>query len=208
MKIQLIDRSTEMCNEWKKHFEGCNDVIIHHGDFFSLPTDCIVSPANSFGFMDGGLDRTISKKLGWEIQKRLQEKIKHSMTGELLVGKAMLITTDNIDIPYCISAPTMRVPMILGRESVNVYLATKAVFAMLQEYDGIQPPINTITISGMGTGVGRVPCEICARQMRQAYEDAWLNKYQFPNTWKEAQTDHQLLYLNDFFTYHDLQFEK
>lgn len=26
----------------------------------SLPHDCIVSPANSFGHMDGGIDRTLS----------------------------------------------------------------------------------------------------------------------------------------------------
>jgi hypothetical protein len=62
MKIQLIDRNKEMCEQWKLQFNDCNDVIIHNGDFFSLKTDCVVSPANSFGFMNGALDLAISKK--------------------------------------------------------------------------------------------------------------------------------------------------
>jgi len=75
MIIQLVDRNNEMCEQWASHYKGCNDVIVHCGDFFSLKTDCVVSPANSFGFMDGGLDLAISNKLGWQVQKKLQKQI-------------------------------------------------------------------------------------------------------------------------------------
>lgn len=198
MKIQFIDRNKEMCEQWKLQFKDCNDVIIHCGDFFSLKTDCVVSPANSFGYMDGGLDLAISKKLGWQVQEKLQKQIQEKYFGELLVGQAELVETDFNEIPFCISAPTMRVPSIL-KDTVNVYLASKAIFALLKK----ESRINTVTISGLGTGVGQVPYDSCAKQMKQAYNDIWLDKYTFPNTWHEAQKQHQLLYSKSF---RDLQY--
>lgn len=198
MKFQFIDKNAEMCMQWKLYFNDCKDVIIHCGDFFSLKTDCIVSPANSFGFMDGSLDLIITKKLGPQVQKKLQKQIQEKYFGELLVGQAELIETDFKEIPFCISAPTMRVPSIL-ENTVNVYLASKAIFSLLKTENRIE----TITISGLGTGVGKVPYNICAKQMKQAYIDVWLNKYTFPATWREAQITHQMLYSK---TYKDLQY--
>lgn len=189
MKIQLIDRNKAMCEQWRIHFKDCDDVVIHNGDFFSLKTDCVVSPANSFGFMDGELDLAISNKLGWQVQKKLQKQIQDKYLGELLVGQAELVETDFKEIPFCISAPTMRVPIIL-KDTVNVYLAAKAIFGLLKK----ENRINTVTISGLGTGVGQVPHDVCAKQMKQAYNDVWLGNYVFPNTWQDAHVRHQLLF--------------
>lgn len=209
MTIQLIDRNEEMCNQWKSYFEGIDDVIVHQGDFFSLPTDCVVSPANSFGFMDGGLDAAITAKLGRGVQNRIQDRLKQSRMGELLVGQAMLVESDNKEIPYCISAPTMRVPMIL-KNTPNVYLAAKAIFALIKDiedamYLGNCEDIDTITISGLGTGVGQVPYDICAKQMKIAYDEVYLEKYVPQPTWHGAQMTHQALYTKSF---RDLQFDE
>ncbi len=197
MRFQLIDRNKEQCDQWLHYFKNCADVTVHQGEFFSLKTDCVVSPANSFGFMDGGLDYIITQKLGKGVQEKLQGVINGSYFGELLVGQAVLIKTDNEEIPYCISAPTMRVPSILT-DTVNVYLASKAIFSLLIT----EPKINTVTISGLGTGVGKVPFDVCAKQMKKAYDDVWLGKYIPPISWRDAQIQHQRLYGNDFF---DLQ---
>lgn len=199
MKIQFIDRSRELCDEWELKFEGCKDVVVHCGDFFSLKTDCIVSPANSFGYMDGGLDLAISNRLGWQIQRNLQKSIIENHNGELLVGQAELVRTENKEIPFCISAPTMRVPSILTN-TVNVYLASKAIFRLLKT----TKEIESVTIPGLATGVGKVPYDICAKQMRRAYDDVWLGQQTFPNSWYQAQKEHQLLYTNG--EYRDLQF--
>lgn len=196
--FQFVDRNKEMCEQWSLQFKDCKDVVVHHGDFFALPTDCVVSPANSFGFMDGSLDLAISKKLGWQVQAKLQRQIQEKYSGELLVGQAELVETEYKEIPFCISAPTMRVPMIL-KDTVNVYLASKAVFCLLKKEDRIKK----VTISGFGTGVGKVPFDVCAKQMKQAYLDFWRNEYVYPKTWHEAQAKHQRLYSN---FYRDLQF--
>jgi O-acetyl-ADP-ribose deacetylase (regulator of RNase III) len=186
MKIQLVDRNEEMCNQWKLQFKDCKDVIVHCGDFFSLKTDCVVSPANSFGYMDGGLDVIISEKIGWQVQDKLQVQIIENYYGELLVGQALLIETDFDEIPFCIAAPTMRVPSLI-ENTVNVYLATKAILQLLKKDNRIK----TVTISGLGTGVGKMAFDICAKQMKKAYDDVWLGQLTFPNTWHEAQEKHE-----------------
>lgn len=198
MKLKFCDINELMIKAWNKYFSQDANVEIYHGSIFALHTDAIVSPANSFGFMDGGLDLQISRFFGWHIQERLQEIIKQKHHGELLVGNAEIAETDHDIIPFVISAPTMRVPMIL-KNSVNVYLATRALL-MLVRYgkfpDGklIRDSVKKIAIPGMGTGVGRLPYDICALQMKKAVDDFYYEKFKFPGSWYEAQKNHQLLY--------------
>lgn len=175
--INLVDLRLEMVDAWSYYFKDhLNNVTIYQGDFFDLECDAVVSPANSFGFMNGGLDEVISNKLGWDVQERLQNQIKMLPNQELLVGDSIVVPTiDNDDISYVISCPTMRVPeSIVG--TINPYLSSKAAFIVLRDYDDI----NTITISGMGTGVGGFPFKLGAYQMYQAYLDILINPRKFP----------------------------
>ena len=190
MKIQLIDRNKEMCDEWSKLFTGIGyeNIVIHNGDFFSLPADCIVSPANSFGFMDGGLDGVITQKIGNKTQEKLQKLIKENYHGELLVGQAVLIETEYQEIPYCISAPTMRVSLKISNLA-NVYLASKAAFRVMLS----NPKIQTVTMSGLGTGVGAVLPHVCARQMKKAYDEVILGEKNNFNIFWDAQNEHNRL---------------
>jgi O-acetyl-ADP-ribose deacetylase (regulator of RNase III) len=192
MKIQLIDHNKEMCEQWNLHFKNCDDVIVYSGDFFTPKTDCIVSPANSFGYMDGGLDFQISEKIGWHLQDELQLQIIEKYNGELLVGQALLMETKNENTPFIIVAPTMRVPEPIEK-SVNVYLATKAIFRLLKH----EPRIKIVSISGLGTGVGKVSYDVCAKQMKQAYDDIWLNQLTFPNSWQEAKHNNELMLMKN-----------
>jgi len=56
----------------KKVFEEIQDITISDSDILSFKADAIVSPANSFGYMDGGLDLKFraSNHSIEEIQKR------------------------------------------------------------------------------------------------------------------------------------------
>jgi O-acetyl-ADP-ribose deacetylase (regulator of RNase III) len=156
--------------------------------------------------MDGGLDMAISRFFGWHVQERLQQIIQSKHHGELLVGTAEIVATDHAQIPYIISAPTMRVPMIL-RETVNVYLAIRGLLLLVKygQFDdgsAIRDKVQTIALPGMGTGVGQVSPEIFARQMKQAVEEVIEEKNEFPASWWEAAKRHQLLYAD---SYRDLQ---
>lgn len=186
MRIILAAIEDDLIEAWRVVFDPQMDVEvdIYPGSIFDLQVDALVSPANSFGFMDGSLDYLISQSLGWHIQEKLQGVIKEKHGGELMVGNAEVIATDNKKCPYIVSAPTMRVPMVLGGNSVNTYLAAKAALREALKY----PQIQSIAFPGMGTGVGMVPPELCAIQMLQAFKDVLYPS--FPQSWRAAQVSH------------------
>ena len=193
-----------MVAAWKQYFTDVPGVEIHLNSAFAVPTECVVSPANSFLFQDGGFDAAITSNLGTQVQVNAQKIVREQFNGELLVGQAFYFETNNPVIPYCIAASTMRVPMYLGPKSVNAYLAARAIFLLLKN----NPPFKTVTIPGLGTGVGAVPYDICAKQMYKAYEDYYLNDTsKFPNSWHEAQMNHQLLFKPDTSQVKDIQYK-
>ena len=122
MHYLLIDKNPSMVSAWREYFEEEDNVKILEGDLTNVSCDAIVSPANSFGFMDGGVDYAISMRLGWELQFELQKIIKNLPEGELIVGKALVMETGDELIPYLVSAPTMRVPMNFNiSTTINAY---------------------------------------------------------------------------------------
>lgn len=119
------------------------------------------------------------------------------------MGLADIVETDHPSIPFLIAAPTMRVPMVLGAETVSPYLAARAILLLVKH--GIFPEgkhageriadrLKVIAMPGLGTGVGRVPAEVSARQLRQAIIEHAQDEYRLPTSWAEASERHQLLY--------------
>ncbi len=168
---------------------------IHRGSILDLECDALVSPANSFGFMDGGIDQAYVAHFGEKVQTRVRERILYDHQGELCVGSAVFVPTDDSRIPFLIAAPTMRVPMWLGAETVNPFLATRAAVLLVRE--GMADRIRRIAIPGMGTGVGGVPFEVSARQMVQAVVRFRDGQYMLPRSWSEATEDHVRLYSDE-----------
>jgi O-acetyl-ADP-ribose deacetylase (regulator of RNase III) len=193
MKIILAEINIDLIKAWTEVFKSSEDIEIYLGSAFEPHTDAIVSPANSFGFMDGGIDLQISQNLGWDVEERLQELIRKEHNGELLVGQAELVRTRNLKIPYVISAPTMRVPMTL-ENSPNPFLATRAVLQLIKNNEEARNNIKTVTFPGMGTGVGQVKPEICAYQMYMAVEEVLYGRKEFPKDLWDAQWNHQDLF--------------
>jgi O-acetyl-ADP-ribose deacetylase (regulator of RNase III) len=184
MKIILADINKELCDYWNYYFQKFDNVSVVHGSAFELEADAMISPANSFGIMNGGIDRLISEYFGWHLQETVQLKIKTEFDGELLVGQSMLVETGHIKIPYLISAPTMRVPLDI-RNTANVYLCMKSIILTAKKHN-----LNSIIIPGLGTGCGNVPYHICAAQMQHAYKDFYLDGYVYPKTIVEANENH------------------
>lgn len=191
MKITLAAPDSFLLEAWQKACASLENVQIYCGSVFDVACDALVSPANSFGFMDGGIDAQYVDAFGAHVQDRLRMGILTRHNGELLVGAAELIETGDQRHPYLIAAPTMRVPMVLPSDTVNPYLATRAVLSLARDH---AERIRSLCFPGMGTGVGRVPAEICARQMRAAIERSQMTRQRLPSSWSEASHEHQLLY--------------
>ena len=208
MQIVLATLDDGLVRAWESTCGNMENVTIHRGSIFDVKCDAIVSPGNSFGFMDDGLDLEISEFFGGQVLERLQKLIQERHHGELLVGMAEVLDTDHAEIPYLIAAPIMRVPTVL-RETVNVYLATRAIltlvkFGSVPDGTPVKHIIETIAIPGMGTGMGKVPPHICANQMKVALEEVLFSQYEFPQSLLHAQRCHHLLYTDEN---EDLQLE-
>lgn len=173
-KIFLIDHNFGMVQNWINHFKGESkaDVEVFCGDYFLKHADAMVSPANSHGIMDGGLDKPIRDRIRNNIQKKVQDKIIKDFHGELSVGQAMIVETENSNWPYLISAPTMRVPENI-EETINPYLAFRAILLAIKNFNKNGKKINSVICSGLGTGIGRVSYENCAFQMKAAFDNIY-----------------------------------
>lgn len=199
MRIILCSVDDPLAAAWSRHCGKLDNVAIHRGNILDLEVDVVVSPANSFGFMDGGIDAVYSQFFGWDLQTDLQQQIKDFHHGELLVGAAEIVETGHSQIPYLIAAPTMRVPMVLT-ETVNPYLAARAVLRLVTygrfstgtlQGEKISDAVRTVAIPGLGTGVGKVSPDQCAMQVSQAIKEICFHEFRFPNSWVEAQIRHQ-----------------
>jgi O-acetyl-ADP-ribose deacetylase (regulator of RNase III) len=202
MQIILSAVDKALATAWHRFCGDLDFVQVHHGSILDVACDAVVSPANSFGFMDGGVDAVYRNHFGHQIQEQVRQLIAERHYGEMLVGAADLVETGNARIPYMIVAPTMRVPMVLN-DSVNPYLAARAILLLVSRYSfhsgvhagqPVSSKIQSIAFPGLGTGIGKIGPNTCAMQTRAAIEDTLLNSYTPPRTWAEASERHQLLY--------------
>ncbi|WP_298609082.1 macro domain-containing protein [uncultured Thiothrix sp.] len=192
MVIKFVAFHLDLFYAWQKYFADCADVEIIDGDILEQEADALVSPANSFGYMDGGLDLKISQKLGWDIEKKVRQRLLDDFYGELPVGNALIVETGLKQFSYLVSAPTMRVPMDVSK-TANAFLAFKAVLAEVKKFNAQGQRINSLACSGLGTGEGKMSAEQCARQMRAAYEVVILGKVLTQGGLAGAVRNHQFL---------------
>src|SRR5262245_26939492 len=130
MKIVLSAIDDRLSDAWKRRCGDLDFVEFHQGSILDVQCDAVVSPANSYGFMDGGIDGIYLDHFGPDIQMRVRRQILDYHSGEILCGQADVVETLNAKIPFLVFAPTMRVPMVL-KDSVNPYLAARAIFLLL-----------------------------------------------------------------------------
>ncbi|GMU08488.1 macro domain-containing protein [Corallococcus caeni] len=202
LQLHLRDLGRALVEAWRREFDGVPGVTISQGDIFSeragtvsasdpidVRADAVVSPANSFGFMDGGIDAVYTYQLGPQVQERLRELLAKDHGGELPVGQAVLVPTGRPEIPWCISAPTMRVPADVS-DTVNAYLAFRAALrAVLAHNATAKTPIRTMLCPGLATAVGRMPPERCARQMKEAWVRTVMGRPSIPHSLRQAAED-------------------
>jgi O-acetyl-ADP-ribose deacetylase (regulator of RNase III) len=170
-KLYLIDSKSELCDKWRQVFSCYPEVDVRTGDYFQQSVDAIVSPANSFGIMDGGLDLAIRNELGFQIEAEVQEVILNKYHGEMPIGAAEIINTKHDKWVYMIAAPTMRIPENVAF-TLNAYIAFRAILIAINSFNESEPkkPIKSLVCSGLGTGIGSMEPRKCAAQMRAAYK--------------------------------------
>lgn len=166
MQLVLRDTNPHVVLAWTQVFGGAEDVTFGVGDLLRAGVDAVVSPANSFGYMDGGIDLHYRHHFGLKIEARVQAKINRDHGGELPVGEAFVVPTGDSAIRRLVVAPTMYTP----RNIQNTDNVERAMLAALRAAAAIDnPPIARLGTPGMGTGVGRLHPEDAAEQMFAAW---------------------------------------
>lgn len=170
VELFLIDINHELVREWEKCFCTFENVNIVCGDILQFAENTIVSPANSYGFMDGGIDRLYTEYFGLQPQTEVQRAIERRDEGYLPVGASVLVETGHHTIPYMISAPTMLTPGAIPPS--NCFFAMSAVLMSAERNSSI---VKKVYCPGLGTMTGRLSPDIAAREMANAYRK-WLDK--------------------------------
>ncbi|EKM3558828.1 macro domain-containing protein [Salmonella enterica] len=177
IKLILSAPEPAMAAAFECYFQNTDNVEIIRRPFETVPEfDCMVSAANSFGLMDGGVDAAITTYFGTQLQRRVQKYIIQEYLGEQPVGTAFITETGDGEHPWLIHAPTMRVPLIIDGTDA-VYNATRAaLLAIFQHNKSVAEykKIKSVVFPAMGAGCGQVPPDSVARQMRLAW-DGFIN---------------------------------
>ena len=175
LRLTLCDINADMTDAWLNSFFGVHAVEIVQGDLMDAGADAVVSPANSFGDMSGGVDKHIDDYYRQRGKASAQEVITHRIRaqfwGELPVGMALVVPMSCNPL-FVVAAPTMRVPERVS-DTLNAYLALRAALVAVLQHNatGDETLIRIVAVPGLCTGVGGMAPGVAAHQMRVAYDN-------------------------------------
>lgn len=143
--------------------------------------DCVITPGNSFGIMDGGFDLVVAERFP-QAQTKLQDQMRDFYGIEINVGDAAVVTIgDGVKMVY---APTMRTPSKINDPTV-VYRAALAAFQKIVIWNKMHTgKITKVVMPLFGTSTGGVPPIISYKQIELAY-NVIKNGTQPQETWNE-----------------------
>lgn len=185
--LLFFDWDQKMIDEIKDVLEGkIEKARFERRDVRSINADVFVSPANSYGYMDGGIDDFYERSMWPEIGVRVRRAftdVSHEKTiygrKTLSIGSALIVHVGPTKVSgkveegpsgkpiRLISAPTMELPHNIEGTPQNVYYAMYAIFKLCQSLDDNE----LVAIPGMGTGVGGLSGRESAEQILRAYMD-------------------------------------
>ena len=194
--IEKIVREVFHEGDNKENNNRYQNIVAEHSNITRCsPHDCIVSPANSFGLMDGGIDADLTYMLSklWDkdyIGRKVRKIIEENYYGEQPVGTCMLVSTENDNFPWLAHAPTMRNPhpvkgtlnpyyafkyrlSVPVKGTLNPYYAFKAVLGEVVNYNKTakqDQKIKSILTPTFCTGCGKIPLKVALLQMKKAFD--------------------------------------
>jgi O-acetyl-ADP-ribose deacetylase (regulator of RNase III) len=166
MILHLVDKNPNVVESWQDAFAGIPGVDFCCDDILNVARNCLVSPANSYGYMDGGIDLVYCTFFGPNIQRRVVDEISRRPEGLLPVGASLLVRTGHHLIPYLIVAPTMELPVAVSAS--NSYRAMVAILRVASQYP---EKITDVYCPGLATGIGQVSPSEAAAEIAAALVD-------------------------------------
>ena len=165
-KIYLLEREAKKCSILRLYFDCAPEVETVQDEFRHFmethAVQCVVSPANAFGLMDGGYDLAITEWFGDQLQQRVQQYILDHFWGEQPVGTSFLLDAGR-DGQSLIHTPTMRTPQRILDARV-IYQCMRTTLMCAAEHS-----VESIVIPLFGGSTGGVRPQLAAEMMWRAY---------------------------------------
>lgn len=170
INLSFVDTNIEVCRAFEDYFGKYDNMKVFNCPFQELEEyDCLVSPANSYGSLSGGVDYHIREYFGRQLESRVQDYIAQYYFGEQPVGTSFIIDTGHPTHPFLAHTPTMRVPLKI-QHTDNVYDAMRALLMTVFRFNSVNNDvIKTVACTGMGTLIGGMEPRIAVGQMELAY---------------------------------------
>ena len=167
MKVYLLDINKKIGDALKKEFSEFEEVEVIIDDFAHFMNvykdiECVVSPANSFGIMNGGYDKAITDYFGNDVQIEVRKFINKNLFGEQPVGTSIMVNIPNTN-KKLIHTPTMRLPSRI-LDPMVIYHCMRSTMIM-----AINNRIHSIVIPAFGGLTGQVEPTVLAKYMRMGY---------------------------------------
>lgn len=166
MLMYILERDKRKVQMLDLYFTNLDDVTVVNDEFehFMQTTSvqCVVSPANAFGLMDGGYDLAITQWFGIQLQERVQKYIVDNFYGEQPVGTSFIIETGK-ENQWLIHTPTMRTPERIVDTRV-IYHCMRTALIVARQHN-----IKSIVFPMFGGLTGGVKPQVAAGMMYEAY---------------------------------------
>ena len=133
-------------------------VEILQGDITESDAEAIVNAANNHLWMGSGVAGAIKRKGGQVIEDEAVRK------GPIPVGQAVETTAGNLPFKYILHAAGMGQDL---RTSPEIVFETTVNTVLLAD----RLELKSVAFPAIGTGVGGLSLELCARTMKKAIED-------------------------------------
>jgi O-acetyl-ADP-ribose deacetylase (regulator of RNase III) len=168
MKIEICIRDKEQYKQALPMFVDCPDITVTQNTITNGSYSTLISAGNSFGQMDGGVDKIINTYLSsYTPHKYIHEDviaaIGQHFAGELPVGQSIWIPTESPRHTKLIYTPTMRIAEDVSH-TLNAYLAFRSALLVMQ-----QANIQEASTPLFCTGAGCMSVTKACKQMKEAY---------------------------------------
>ncbi|MEU8763567.1 ADP-ribosyltransferase domain-containing protein [Streptomyces sp. NPDC048659] len=177
LRVVLTDVNESVVKAWRAAFADTPGLEIRRGSILDEDVDAWVTPTNSAGRMDGGVDAVIKRHLGAGIQLKVRRAIRDRFAGGMPVGSAVCVPSGAAVPRFVISTPTMVDSSQNVSETLNVAMACAAAFQAVHRQNRLVPgSIRSVALVGMGARTGKVPARVCANLMWTGYtlfHDHW-----------------------------------
>ena len=168
MMLDLVTNSAGMAEAWEDAFRGYKGIAVHCCDFKAFieqqpEIDAVVSPANSYGLMDGNYDRAITDEFGPALAERVRAVFQDQFYGEQPVGTSFSVPIPGHENILLIHTPTMRVPTPIV-DPLVVYQCMRTTLI-----EAMRTSRQRIVVPAFGGACGFLPFKKIAMLMWEAY---------------------------------------